>query len=130
MNKILLTLLIVPVLAGCAAIKEKIPSFWDDNQSQMIINVRFQVDKLDCGQPHAPQVQAIKDELRKFELYSESKGWRQNDVLKIIKPMQETVDDFLKRSQEKEGSKMYCEIKKKAMTTQAKAAASAILGRY
>lgn len=45
--------------------------------------------------------------------------------------MQETVDDFYKRSiSEKQGSDAYCEIKKKIMTTQAEKAASAVLGRF
>jgi hypothetical protein len=44
--------------------------------------------------------------------------------------MQETVDDFYKRSNEKQGSETYCEIKKKVMATQAEKAASAILGRF
>jgi hypothetical protein len=108
-----------------------IPSFQDVNQSAKIIDVRQSVAQLDCKQTHAPQVKQIKDNLEWFELYSTSKGERQNDVLRLIKPMQETVDDFYKRStSEKQGSETYCEIKKKLMTTQAERAASAVLGRF
>lgn len=128
MKKYILALLVVPLLVGCAGLRDMIPSFWDSNQSQMIINVRQSVDKLNCDEAHAPQVQVISDQLHWFELYSESKKTR--DVQKLIKPMQGTVADFLKRSNEKQGSKVYCEIKKKAMATQAKAIASAVLGRY
>jgi hypothetical protein len=128
MKKYILAMLVIPLLAGCAGLKDMIPSFWDSNQSQMIINVRQSVDKLNCNEAHAPQVQVISDQLHWFELYSESKKTR--DVQKLIKPMQETVADFLKRSNEKQGSAVYCEIKKKAMATQAKAIASAVLGRY
>ena len=118
-------------LSGCASIKEMIPSFQDPNQSAKIIDVRQSVAQLDCKQPHAPQVKQIKDNLQWFELYSTSKGDRQNDVLRLVKPMQETVDDFYKRStSEKQGSDTYCEIKKKLMTTQAERAASAVLGRF
>jgi|LauGreDrversion4_2_1035121.scaffolds.fasta_scaffold247452_3 hypothetical protein len=117
-------------LTGCASVKEWIPSFSDPNQSARIVDVRQSVAQLDCKQPHAPQVKRIKDNLEWFQLYSESKGWRQNDVLKLVKPMQETVDDFYKRSTEKQGSDTYCEIKKKLMAAQADKAASAVLGRF
>jgi hypothetical protein len=117
-------------LTGCATVKSWIPSFSDPNQSARIIDVRQSVAQLDCKQAHAPQVKVIKDNLEWFQLYSESKGWRQQDVLKLVKPMQETVDDFYKRSTEKQGSETYCEIKKKLMATQADKAASAVLGRF
>lgn len=128
MKNYILAVLVIPLMVGCANLKDMIPSFWDANQSQMIINVRQSIDKLNCDEAHAPQVQVISDQLRWFELYSESKKTR--DVQKLIQPMQETVADFLKRSNEKQGSKAYCEIKKKALALQAKAVASAVLGRY
>ena len=128
MKAIVLTLALT--LTGCATVKEWIPSFSDPNQSARIIDVRQSVAQLDCKQAHAPQVKIIKDNLECFQLYSESKGWRQQDVLKLVKPMQETVNDFYKRSTEKQGSETYCEIKKKLMATQADKAASAVLGRF
>lgn len=130
MKRILITGIIVS-LTACASIKDMVPSFSDPNQSAKIIDVRQSVEQLDCKQQHAPQVKRIKDNLEWFELYSESKGWRQNDVLKLVKPMQETVDDFYKRSTgEKQGSEAYCELKKKVMKAQAEKAASAVLGRF
>jgi flagellar basal body L-ring protein FlgH len=128
--KRLVALSLVVLLTGCASVKNWVPSFSDPNQSARIIDVRQSVAQLDCKQTHAPQVKRIKDNLDWFQLYSDSKGWRQNDVLRLVKPMQETVDDFYKRSNEKQGSETYCEIKKKVMTTQAEKAASAILGRF
>lgn len=126
----LLSLILAVSLTGCASIKEMIPSFQDPNQSAKIIDVRQSVAQLDCKQPHAPQVKVIKDNLQWFVMYSESKGWRQNDVIRLVQPMQETVDDFYKRSTEKQGSETYCEIKKKLMSTQADKAATAVLGRF
>lgn len=117
-------------LTGCASIQSMIPSFWDDNQSKAIVDVRQSVAHLNCDEPHAPQVKRIKDQLQWFDLYSESKGQRQQDVRKLIAPLQETVDDFYKRSTEKQGTKTYCEIKKKVMTAQSEKAASAVLGRF
>ncbi len=129
MKKILIAGMVF-ALTGCASIKEMIPSFSDPNQSARIIDVRQSVTQLDCKQPHAPQVKRIKDNLEWFQLYSESKGWRQNDVIKLVKPIQETVDDFYKRSLDKQGTEGYCEIKKKIMISQTEKAASAILGRF
>jgi len=117
-------------LSGCASIKNMIPSFWDDNQSAKIIDVRLSVDRLDCTKDQLAQVSKIRDELKWFELYSHSKGWRKNDVLRLIGPMQETVEDMYKRSLTQQGSKTYCDLKKKIMATQAEKAASAVLGRF
>jgi len=58
-----------------------VPSFWDDNQSAKIVDVRLAVDRLDCSQPQLAQISVIRDDLRWFELYSTSKGQLQKDVL-------------------------------------------------
>jgi hypothetical protein len=129
MNRLLIILFAL-TLSGCSTVKGWIPSFWDDNQSAKIIDVRQAVDRLDCGREQLPQVAEIRNNLRWFELYSESKGWRQADVLRVIKPMQETVEDMYKRAESQQGSKTYCEIKKKVMQQQAQRAAAAVLGRF
>jgi hypothetical protein len=130
MKKILAIIAVSLSVTGCASIQSMIPSFWDDNQSRAIVDVRQSVVQLDCEKEHAPQVKRIKDNLQWFQLYSDSKGKRQQDVLKLVAPMQETVDDFYKRSTEKQGTKTYCEIKKKVMILQSDKAASAVLGRF
>jgi hypothetical protein len=130
MKRIIISLLIPVMLSGCASVKTWIPSFWDDNQSAKIVDVRLKVDRVDCSLDQSTQLSAIRDDLRWFELYSESKGWRQADVRRVIKPMQETVEDMWKRSQTAQGSKTYCELKKKVMQQQASRAAEAILGRF
>lgn len=117
-------------LTGCATVKDWIPSFWDDTQSSKIVDVRHKVENLDCSKDQLPQIAAIRSDLQWFQLYSESKGWRQADVLRVIKPMQETVEDMYKRSQGEQGSKVYCELKKKVMQQQSKRAAEAVLGRF
>ena len=117
------------ILQGCA-LHSFVPSFWDYNQSKKIIDVRQRVENINCAKPHAPQAQDIRNDLQWFELYSESKGMMQNDVRALIKPLQETTDDFLKRSTEKEGSRAYCEGKKKVMQTQAYKAAQGVLDRW
>jgi hypothetical protein len=129
MKKTLAVIFLTFSLTGCA-LHNIIPSFWDDNQSATMIDVRQAINQLDCSQPQALQVKRIKDKLEWFDLYSESKGMQQNDVRALTKPMQETVDDFYKRSIEKEGSKAYCESKKKILQIQASKAAEGVLGRW
>lgn len=130
MKKILITLSIVS-LSGCASIVEMIPSFWDDNQSAKIIDIRQSIEKITC-EPGTQKndAESVLNGIQWFKLYSESKGTRQKDVLRIIAPMEETTKDWAKRSQEKEGSKAYCNLKKKTLKLQAERAAVAILGRY
>jgi len=130
MKKILLIGLITVSVSGCSTVKGWIPSFWDDNQSAKIIDIRKAAEDIDCKQPQLPQVKKVQDQIVWFQLYSESKGWRQQDVLKIVSPMKETVDDWAKRSADKEGSVTYCELKKKTVQGQAKRAAEAVLGRF
>ena len=124
---------LVALLQGCATfsfqnIKDQIPSFWDDNQSKSVIDIRQSVEKLNCKEPHAPQVKVIKDNIQWFILYSDSKGTK--DVLTLVKPMESTVDDFYKRSLEKQGTEIYCDIKKKILTTQSSAVAKTVIGRF
>ena len=123
-------ILLVVLLTGCSTVKGWVPSFWDDNQSHHIIDVRLAVEQLDCSQPHLPQVQKIYNDLRWFELYSDSKGWQQADVLRLTEPMKNSLLDFIKRSQDGQGSQGYCEIKKKLLTKQAEITARAVLGRF
>jgi hypothetical protein len=130
MKRILLTVILAVSLSACTTIKEMVPSFWDDNQSASIITVRLSIEKIDCQQDQLTQALKIEDQVTWFQLYSESKGWRQTDVLRVVAPMKETLDDWVKRSREKQGSTGYCEIKKKLLQTQAKTAAAAVLGRF
>jgi uncharacterized protein YceK len=129
MNKLLI-IFALSLLSGCSTVKEWVPSFNDPNQSSRIVDVRLSVARLDCSQAQAAQVARIRDDLEWFELYSESKGWRQQDVRKVIAPMRATVEDMYTRVQIKDGSKAYCEMKKAVMKEQAARAAAVILGRF
>jgi hypothetical protein len=118
------------MLSGCASVQNWIPSFWDDNQSKKITDVRLTVDRIDCDKDQLPQAQQLRDQLRWFELYSDSKGRLQRDVIKLIAPIQETTEDWYKRSLDGQGSVGYCNIKKKILEQQTARAAKGILGRW
>jgi len=114
-------------LSGCATVQNWVPSFWDDNQSRIIVDTRLLIEQIDCGQPQTAQVLRVDQELRRFQLYSQAKGTLQKDVLRVIEPMKTSTEEWVKRG---EGSKTYCEIKKKLLTQQADRASSVILGRW
>lgn len=118
------------VLTGCASVQKWVPSFWDDNQSARIIDIRQQAHNIDCSKPQLPQAQGLVRDLQWFRLYSESKGSLQQDVLRIIDPIEKTAQDWETRSIKQEGSRAYCENKKKLLTQQTDRAASVILGRW
>jgi hypothetical protein len=128
--RILAGLVLVLALSGCSTVEKWIPSFWDDNQSAKITDVRLRMDRLDCKGDQLAQITVIRDDLRWFELYSQSKGRLQKDVLRLIAPMQETVEDMYTRNSQGKGSPTYCELKKQIMRQQAERAAAGILGRY
>ena len=117
-------------LTGCANMYKYIPSFWDDNQSAKIIDVRQKIHNIDCTKAQASQATAIVQDIQWFRLYSESKGSLQQDVLKLVEPMEQTAQDWAKRSATQEGSKTYCEIKKKVLVGQIDRAAGSVLGRW
>jgi hypothetical protein len=129
MKRILLITAVV-LLSGCASVQNWIPSFWDDNQSAKITDVRLTVDRIDCSKDQLAQAQQLRDQLRWFELYSVSKGALQKDVIKLIAPIQDTTEDWYKRSLDGQGSVGYCNIKKKILEQQTARAAKGILGRW
>ena len=128
--KFIFTLAISVMLTGCATVSTWIPSFWDDNQSARIVDVRLGIDRLNCAGDQLVQITRIRDDLRWFELYSASKGSVQQDVIRLIAPMQATVEDMYTRTAKAPTSVTYCELKRTIMQQQAQRAAAGILGRW
>ena len=125
-----LVLALAFLLSGCSTVVSWIPSFNDPNQSARITDVRLAVDSLDCARSQHVQALAIQRELRWFELYSQTAGLRHQDVLRVIAPMQATVAEFVTRTQAQDASRVYCDLKKRAMQEQAARAAGVIQGRF
>jgi hypothetical protein len=125
-----IVLSLVFMLSGCSSIVGMIPSFSDLNQSRAIIDVRASVDAVDCARPQLAQANHIASQLRWFELYSESRGRRDQDVIRVIKPIQETVADWQKRDADGQASQGYCRLKKQILQSQTARAAQVVLGRF
>lgn len=115
------------VLSGCATVTEWIPSFWDANQSAYIVQARLSIEQINCEEPQRAQVLRVQEDLRRFELYSESKGRLQADVLRVVRPIKSQVDEWVQRG---EGTRGYCTVKKKLLTQEAARAAEVVLGRW
>jgi hypothetical protein len=113
---------------GCATVQSWVPSFWDPNQSARIVDVRLNIERVDCV--NALQgVSRVRDDLAWFALYSESKGALNRDMIRLITPMQATVEEWYQRTAQG-SSATYCELKKSVMRQQAQRAAGAVLGRW
>jgi hypothetical protein len=116
-------------LAGCSLIK--VPSFWDPNQAQSIVDVQFAIEKIDCDNLEETQITAVTNEIEWFQTYSKSYGWRHQDMLELIEPLDQTVSAFEKRYNEEESiNPVYCNLKKKNMQQQSARAAQVILKRF
>ena len=118
------------VLSGCATVESWLPSFWDDNQSARITDVRQRIESVDCRGDQAAQARAILGDLQWFELYSQSKGQSQRSVIKLVEPIKATAQDWLTRTKEGHASEQYCVIKQRILAQQAARAAESIMGRW
>lgn len=116
--KLLMCLVLAGSLAGCAGIN--IPSKYDPNESQAIVNVLQEVTQLDCADP---EVAEIKEVIHWLHLYSEMKG--NEDILLSIHTIQVTASGLKKGM-----STGFCKIKKQLLITQIESTAQAIMSRY
>lgn len=80
-------ILVTLMLQGCSTVQNWIPSFWDDNQSAKIIDIRQAAHNIDCTKDQREQATKLWQNIQWFELYSTSKGFSQKDVLRMIEPM-------------------------------------------
>ena len=108
-------------LSGCSMI----PSFWDDNESLLASDLRYVVHKLDCSKEQKPQVALIRNQLVRFELYSDSRG--SEDIGELLDIMKPTVDGLY---EDESNNEFFCKMKKKILLTQTAEIAEATMGRY
>ena len=104
------------LLASCSSVMNT--SFYDDNESMLVTEVRFQADKLKCGESTA---QALVDSIDKLHFYTESKGSK--DIHALVIKMKATAVGMDK-------STPICGMKQTILKKQSKDIASAIMGRY
>ena len=121
MRTLILTSLMI-LMSGCAM---TIPSFYDDNESLLAVDVRHAVKVLDCQGDIKPQIKKIDYAITRFSLYSESK--KSDDMQAMIKLIKKTNDGLMEK---KEIKPAFCEIKRKVLIKQSNDIATAVMGRY
>jgi len=125
--KYIIAIFAVMTLTGCATISDIVPSFWDDNQSKVAIDIKYNISIIDCTSDNINTKQILRD-VNWFISYSESKQTK--DVIKIINPLKETLVTFDKKVETNKMTNTYCELKKKILITQSNRFAESVLGRY
>jgi hypothetical protein len=145
--------IVIVALSMSACTSLSIPSFWDDNESAVITNIRYGIANIDCDE----YVYVIRDQIAQvqshttwLQLYTESK--RSSDIIEIIKPFQASLTDLTAKYKDdnfgptvdnfgtdlgvgdvgmiKGPSNAYCKIKKKLLTAQASSISRAIMVRF
>lgn len=110
------------LMSGCAM---TIPSFYDDNESLLAVDVRHAVKDLNCNDNTKAHVKNIDRTITRFSLYSESKG--SDDMQEMIQLIKKTNDGLVAKETI---SPAFCEIKKKVLIKQSDDIATAVMGRY
>lgn len=125
--KYILTILMALSISGCATITNLIPSFWDDNQSKVAVDIKYNITNINCKSDNLLTALILED-INWFISYSESKGT--NDVIKIITPLKSTLVSLDEKVKNNTVTPTYCELKKKILITQSDKFAKVVLGRY
>ena len=126
MKSKLLVVPLVVLLTGCSGLMNMIPSFYDDNESEAIVDVWLGFERMDCSSEHLKvYLQQVDRDVEWLKLYSTAK--KSTDVLMMVEKMDETLDGMLQKETINE---TYCNLKKKTLTNQAQAIAKSIMGRF
>lgn len=126
MKSKLLVVPLVVLLTGCSNLMNMIPSFYDDNESEAIVDVWLGFERMDCSSEYLKvYLQQVDRDVEWLKLYSTAK--KSTDVLMMVEKMDETLDGMLQKETINE---TYCNLKKKTLTNQAQAVAKSIMGRF
>jgi hypothetical protein len=110
------------LLSGCSM---TMPSFYDDNESMLAVDIRLAVANLDCNKEAKAQVIPIYQAVNRLSLYSDSKG--SDDIGEMVTLLSKTTRGILEKQNV---SPAFCNIKKKVLLKQSEDVATAIMGRY
>jgi len=128
MKKLLLLILAVVSLTGCASIMEMIPSGWDVNQAKVITDIQLQARHIDCKADLAPQVNKLAQDVEWFDIYAKTKPTR--DIARLTGTITDTVKELQDRVAKGSVSPLYCDLKKKIIQQQADILAKSVQGRF
>lgn len=125
---ILLTVLTSCIPAGIVAIKKFLPSAYDDNEMLMISNLRYDVRQVQCtGDKSHDTIVKIWEGKEKLYYYSSAK--ENEDVLKMVRPLSESMRGLYDSSKSGNMKELYCIEKVINLTKQVDIIASALAAR-
>lgn len=125
MKKLLASFLLFAGLSGCAMI----PSFWDDNENNVIVSIVDDIDKIDCTKKDYVGAFRAKSRTEWLITYASLKGSK--DVGRMATPLDATIGGFVEKvRKETEVSVAYCTLKKSVMQNDSRRIAKAMLGRF
>lgn len=119
-----LLLIAALALSGCSAI----PSFWDDNENNVIVEIVQDVKEIDCAKPDYIGLFKAQSRTEWLIQYSTLKGSR--DVRSMSNKIKETIDPFAQKARSGTMSSSYCALKKKILEQDTERVAKAMLGRF
>jgi hypothetical protein len=127
--KILLTALLSLSLIGCSTLRDILPSSWDANEAAAITDIRMMINNIDCASAETALVTTTKIEERTEWLWTYADTRQSKDVLRLIRPFNETAEGLHDRAKGGEMSRGFCLAKVTIMSKQADAIASALQSR-
>jgi hypothetical protein len=125
---ILLTVLTSCIPAGIVAVKKLLPSSYDDNEMLMISNLRYDVRQVQCtGDKSHDTIAKIWEGKEKLYYYSSAK--ENEDVLKMVRPLSESMRGLYDSSKSGNMKELYCIEKVINLTKQVDIIANALAAR-
>ena len=126
-------------LSGCAAISNLLPSGWDDNEMMMIVNLQYDIRRIECpanpevGEEHVttPEVWYSIERVwaQKEKLWYYAQATRHTDVIELVRPFSASMEGLYSQAREGVLRRPYCVNKVVILTKQADAMAEALATR-
>jgi hypothetical protein len=114
--------------AGIVAVKKLLPSSYDDNEMLMISNLRYDVRQVQCtGDKSQETILKIWEGKEKLYYYSSAK--ENEDVLKMVRPLSESMRGLYESSKSGNMKELYCIEKVINLTKQVDIIANALAAR-
>ena len=123
-----LTLLTSCIPAAILTVKKLMPSAYDDNEMLMISNLRYDVRQVQCtGDKSHETIVKIWEGKEKLYYYSSAK--ENEDVLKMVRPLSESMRGLYDSSKSGKMKELYCVEKVINLTKQVDIIANALAAR-
>lgn len=125
---LLLTLLTSCIPTAILTVKKLMPSAYDDNEMLMISNLRYDVRQVQCtGDKSHETIVKIWEGKEKLYYYSSAK--ENEDVLKMVRPLSESMRGLYDSSKSGKMKELYCVEKVINLTKQVDIIANALAAR-